>query len=104
MAGGRGVPRRLTKETKGATQTTEFRLTLAAIVLILISAFMIKAKAPHGDNFTGQQASLYVAILVGAYSVGRGIAKSGVREYPEDVDELKESRGEDRRDDRGDDE
>ena len=104
MADGRGVPRRLTKETKGATQTTEFRLTVAAIVLILISAFMIKAKAPHGDKFTAHQAWLYVTILIGAYSVGRGIAKSGVREYPEDVDEVKESRPEDRRGERGDDE
>ena len=99
MADGRGLPRRLTKETKGATQTTEFRLTVAAIVLILISAFMIKAKAPHGDNFTAQQAWLYVAILVGAYSVGRGIAKSGVREYPEDVEEPKESRRDEGKDD-----
>ena len=80
MADGRGVPRRLTKETKGATKTTEFRLS------------------------TAHQAWLYVAILTGAYAVGRGIAKSGVREYPEDADELKGSRGEDRRDERGDDE
>ena len=26
-----------------------------------------------------------MAIVVGAYSVGRGLAKSGVREYPEDA-------------------
>ena len=99
MADGRGVPRRLTKETKGASKTTEFRLTVAAIVLILISAFMIKAKGGHGDNFNAQQAWLYVAILVGAYSVGRGLAKSGVREYPEDVEAPKESRREKPRDD-----
>ncbi len=67
-------------------------------MLILISAFMIKAKAPHGDKFTAHQAWLYVAILIGAYSVGRGSAKSGVREYPEDVDEGRTDRG-----DRGDD-
>ena len=73
-------------------------------MLIFISAFMIKAKAPHGDKFTAHQAWLYVAILISAYSVGRGIAKSGVREYPEDVEDLKESRSEDRRDERGDDE
>ena len=92
MADARGVPRRLTKETKGATQTTEFRLTVAVIVLILISAFMIKSKGAGGDQFVARQAWLYVAILVGAYAVGRGIAKSGVREYPEDVEEPKDTR------------
>ncbi len=101
MADGSGVPRRMTKETSPATKTTEFRLTLAVIVLILISAFMIKAKAPHGDKFTAHQAWLYVTILAAAFAISRGFAKSGVREYPEDVDELKESRPEDRRGERG---
>jgi uncharacterized membrane protein YgcG len=77
----------LTTETKGATKTTEFRLTLAIIVLILISAFMIKAKSGKTDTFVAHQAWLYVAIVTGAYAVGRGLAKSGVREYPEDIDD-----------------
>ena len=103
MADGPGVPRRLTRETTRATKTTEFRLALAVIVLILISAFMIKAKGGHGDNFTARQAWLYVAIVTGAYVVGRGLAKSGVREYPEDVEEPRGDQRDNRRDERGDD-
>ena len=53
------------------------------------------------DGFRAPQAWLYVTILTGAYAISRGLAKSGVREYPEDVDELKESRPEDRRGERG---
>ncbi len=97
MAERTGVERRLTRETTAATKTTEFRLTLAVILLILISAFMIKAKGGNADKFTAHQAWLYVAILTGAYAVGRGIAKSGVREYPEDAPEGRGDRG-----DRGD--
>ena len=87
MASGRGPDRRLTTETKDAKGTTEFKLTLAVIVLILISAFMIKAKSGKTDTFVAHQAWLSVAIVTGAYAVGRGLAKSGVREYPEDIDE-----------------
>ena len=85
VADARVPDRRLTTETKGATKTTEFRLTLTVIVLILISALMIKSKSGSPDGFAARQAWLYVAIVVGAYSVGRGLAKSGVREYPEDA-------------------
>ncbi len=97
MADRTGVDRRATTETKKATQTTEFRLTLAVILLILISAFMIKGGDTKGDEFIARQAWLYVAILTGAYAIGRGLAKSGVREYPGDLED-----GRDRRDTGGD--
>lgn len=106
MADARGVPRRLTTETKSATKTSEFRLALAVILLILISAFMIKGgDTEGGDEFIARQAWLYVAIITGAYAVGRGLAKSGVREYPDDADEGRDNRGggETRRESRGDD-
>ena len=83
MADARVPDRRQTSETKPATKTTEFRLTLAVVLLILISGFMVKAKGGHPDAFRASQVWLYVAIVVAAYSVGRGLAKSGVREYPE---------------------
>lgn len=86
MAERTGVERRLTSESKKGTKTSEFRLTVAVIVLILISAFMIKGGDSEGDEFVARQAWLYVAVVTGAYAVGRGLAKSGVREYPEDVD------------------
>ncbi len=93
MADRTGVDRRATTETKSATKTTEFRLTVAVILLILISAFMIKGgDTKGGDEFIARQAWLYVAIVTGAYAVGRGLAKSGVREYPGDIDDARESR------------
>jgi len=93
MAEGTGVERRLTTETKDAKKTTEFKLTVGVILLILISAFMIKGgDTEGGDEFIARQAWLYVAILTGAYAIGRGFAKSGVREYPEDLGDRRDEK------------
>jgi hypothetical protein len=76
--GFRATARRLTTETKAAFKTTEFWLVLAGIAGILVSAAAIKGGDTAGtDEFIARQAWLYVAILVGAYAVGRGLAKSG---------------------------
>lgn len=74
--------RRLSTETKAAPKTTEFALTLLAIVGVLVAAAVIKGgDAPDDvDQFIARQAWLYVTILVAAYSIGRGLAKSGSRE------------------------
>ena len=78
--------RRLSTETKAAPKTTEFMLTVATIIGILIAALVIKGGDTHGtDEFIARQAWLYIAIVVGAYSVGRGLAKSGSRD-PYDAD------------------
>ena len=70
--------RRLVTETKAAFKTTEFFMTVAAVVGILISAMLIKGGDSGGtDEFIARNAWLYVAIVVGAYTVGRGLAKSG---------------------------
>ena len=82
-AGARAVagPRRLVTETKASIKTSEFWLTIAVIAGILISAALIKGGDTGGtDEFIGRQAWLYVAIVAGAYSVGRGLAKSGSNE------------------------
>lgn len=72
---------RLSTETKAAPKTTEFVLTVVAIIGILIAAAAIKGGDTEGtDEFIARQAWLYVAIVVGAYNVGRGLAKSGSRE------------------------
>jgi len=72
---------RLTTETKAAPKTTEFMLTVAVIVGILVSALLIKGGDTHGtDEFIARQAWLYVAIVTGAYAIGRGLAKAGSRE------------------------
>jgi|tagenome__1003787_1003787.scaffolds.fasta_scaffold20943980_3 hypothetical protein len=77
----RNVGERLSTETKAAPKTTEFVLTIAVIVGILLSAMLVKGGDTHGtDEFIARQAWLYVAIVTGAYAIGRGLAKSGSRE------------------------
>jgi hypothetical protein len=88
MANGSG--RRLTTETKSALKTTEFFLTVAVIVAILICAAAIKGGDNSTDQFIARQAWLYVAIVTGAYAIGRGLAKSG------SYDPYTEDRGDDR--------
>jgi len=83
-----GTGRRLTTETKAAFKTTEFVLTVAVIIGILIAAAVIKAGDNTPDHFIASQAWLYVAIVTGAYSVGRGLAKSGsAQPYTEERDD-----------------
>lgn len=80
MARARGVSggeRRLTTETKAAPKTTEFVLTVVVIIAILVCAALISGGDNGGDQFIARQAWLYVAIVTGAYSIGRGLAKSG---------------------------
>lgn len=69
--------RRLTTETKSALKTTEFALTVAVIIAILVCAAAIKGGDNGTDEFIARHAWLYVAIVTGAYAVGRGLAKSG---------------------------
>ena len=69
---------RLVTETKASFKTSEFWLTIAVIAGILISAAAIKGGDTEGtDEFISRQAWLYVAIVTGAYVIGRGLAKSG---------------------------
>ena len=78
--------RHLATETKQAFKTSEFWLVVAVIVGILVSAAAIKGGDTAGtDEFIARNAWLYVAIVTGAYAIGRGLAKSGSREpYTED--------------------
>jgi hypothetical protein len=79
--GAGGSLQRYTTETKGSWKTSELWLTLAAIAGILISAAVIKGGDTEGtDEFIARNAWLYVSIIVGAYAVGRGLAKSGSHE------------------------
>jgi hypothetical protein len=82
---GRNTAERLSTETKAAPKTTEFMLTVAVILGILLSALLIKGGdtgAGDGgtDEFIARHAWLYVAIVTGAYTIGRGLAKSGSRD------------------------
>ena len=92
-ADGNGTPvrraaRRLATETKQAFKTSEFWMSVAVIVMILVSAMLIKGgdSANGTDEFVAHQAWLYVAIVTGAYAVCRGLAKAGSREPYDDND------------------
>jgi hypothetical protein len=65
--------RRYVTETKASIKTSEFWLTLAVIAGILIAA----SATDGAEGFGANQAWLYVAIVTGAYAVGRGLAKAG---------------------------
>ena len=84
-----GRLRRLTTETKQAFKTTEFWAMVGVIVAILVSAAAIKGGDTSGtDEFIARQAWLYVAIVAGAYFIGRGLAKSGSSDpYTLDTDD-----------------
>ena len=84
-----GRLRRLTSETKQAFKTTEFWAMVGVIVAILVSAAAIKGGDTSGtDEFIARQAWLYVAIVAGAYFIGRGLAKSGSSDpYTLDTDD-----------------
>ena len=85
--------RRLSTETKASFKTSEFWAMVAVIVGILVSAAAIKGGDTGGtDEFIARQAWLYVAIVAGAYFIGRGLAKSGSRE-PYDSDTGQNYRG-----------
>jgi hypothetical protein len=81
--------RRFVTETKQSLKTSEFWLTIAVIAGILVSAAMIKGGDTSGtDEFIARNAWLYVAIVTGAYAIGRGLAKSGSADpYTEDRDD-----------------
>ncbi|HEX2128343.1 MAG TPA: hypothetical protein VHF58_03905 [Solirubrobacterales bacterium] len=89
-----GVVRRLTTETKQAFKTTEFWAMVGIVVAILISAAAIKGGDTSGtDEFIARQAWLYVAIVGGAYMIGRGLAKAGSRDpYTDTGDDSSGSR------------
>ena len=65
--------RRFTTETKASVKTSELWLSVAAIIGILIAA----ATTDGAEGFGANQAWLYVAIVVGAYAISRGLSKSG---------------------------
>lgn len=84
---------RLVTETKASIKTSEFWLAIAVIVGILVSAAVIKGGDTGGtDEFLARQAWLYVAIVAGAYAIGRGLAKSGTNE-PYFADRESDDRG-----------
>ena len=77
--------RRLATETKQAFKTTEFWAMVGLVVAILVSAAVINGGDNGTDEFIARHAWLYVSIVIGAYLIGRGLAKAGSRD-PYDAD------------------
>jgi hypothetical protein len=71
---------RLATETKAAFKTTEFWMSVAVVVAILVSAAAIKGGDNGTDQFIARHAWLYVAIVTAGYAISRGLAKAGSRE------------------------
>ena len=72
--------RRTFTETKLGIKTSEFLLTIAAIVAVLVATY-----ADGDDSLTQNDGWRYAAFIAVAYIVSRGLAKVGVREpYSED--------------------
>jgi hypothetical protein len=73
--------RRTFTETKAGSKTTEFMLTVAAIVAILIAVYVGDADLDASDGWR------YASLVAAAYIVSRGLAKLGTREpYAERFD------------------
>jgi hypothetical protein len=67
-------------ETKAGFKTTEFLLTLAAIVAILVAVYVSDADLDATDGWR------YASWVAAAYIVSRGLAKLGTREPYTDED------------------
>jgi len=85
----RAPMRRLTTETKHSSKTTELYAMVLAVAGILIACWYV-GRDDATDAFRAEQAWLYVSIVVGAYLISRGLAKSGSREaYWDERDEVR---------------
>ena len=72
-------------ETRAARKTTELIAYLAAVLAVVVTAFVV---GDDGDNtvdpFSAEQALRYVTFLTIGYMVARGLAKSGSRSTTRD--------------------
>lgn len=74
--------RRLSTETKASTKTTELYVYVAAVVAVVITAFVVDNGTGGGpDPFGASQAIRYITYLTIGYMVARGLAKSGSRDF-----------------------
>ena len=69
--------RRVSTETKASFKTTELIAYVAAVVGLL-------AAAQISDDIGAQDAGFYVALLSIGYMIGRGLAKSGSRDFDDE--------------------
>lgn len=74
-------------ETRPARKTTELIAYAAAVLAVIVTAFVV---GDDGDNtvdpFSAEQALRYITFLTIGYMISRGLAKSGSRGSAHDND------------------
>ena len=80
--------RRLTTETKASTKTTELIAYVAAVLAVIVTAFVVGDNGQgSADPFSASEALRYITYLTIGYMIARGLAKSGSRDaYDEHAD------------------
>ena len=74
--------RRLSTETKASTKTTELYVYVAAVLAVVVTAFVVGNDEGGGvDPFGASEALRYITYLTIGYMLARGLAKSGSRDF-----------------------
>ena len=76
--------RRISTETKSSYKTTELIAYVVAVLGVLVAAAVTDT-----SDFGAQEAWFYVTLLSIGYMVSRGLAKSGSRDYFDDVNQTR---------------
>ena len=67
-------------ETRRASKTTELMAYAAAVLAVVITAFVVGDDGENtADPFSAEQALRYITFLTIGYMIARGLAKSGTR-------------------------
>ena len=73
-------------ETRPARKTTELIAYVAAVLAVVVTAFIVGDDDNGIDAFGAAQALQYITFLTIGYMVARGLAKSGTRSRHVDID------------------
>lgn len=87
--------RRVSTETKASFKTSELAVLIVLTVAILIASAVVGDSNRNGVNvdlFRASQAWWYITVLGAAYMIGRGLAKSGSRQFYDDYGDLDRDR------------
>ena len=76
--------RRISTETKSSYKTTELIAFVVAVIGVLIASAVTDT-----SDFGAQEAWFYITLLTIGYMVSRGLAKSGSRDYFDDVNDVR---------------
>jgi hypothetical protein len=72
--------RRVSTETKASVKTTELIAYVVAVIAVIVASQV-------ADDFEAKECWFYVTLLTIGYMVSRGLAKSGSRDFYDDVNE-----------------